>query len=51
MVTLRYVERAPIQMRGPVTGLQYEFSISHPIQTVDPRDAAALLRTRLFRQT
>jgi hypothetical protein len=50
-VSLRYLERSPIRVRGPVTGQQYDFSGSHPVQTVDPRDAPALLRTRFFRQT
>lgn len=49
-VKLRYMERSPILVRGPVTHQQYEFSAMHPIQSVDARDAAALLRTRFFIQ-
>jgi len=50
-VSLRYLKAAPLQMRGPVTGWKYEFSSSHPVQAVDPRDAAVLLRTRFFHTT
>jgi hypothetical protein len=49
-VPLRYVERSPILVRGPATGQQYQFSGTQPIQSVDPRDAEALLRTRFFRR-
>jgi hypothetical protein len=48
-VTLRYLEKSPILVRGPVTDQQYEFSGARPVQSVDARDAAALLRTRFFR--
>ncbi|HUY15363.1 MAG TPA: hypothetical protein VMX16_17305 [Terriglobia bacterium] len=47
-VALRYLEYSPIQVRGPVTGRQYEFSSSNSVRAVDPRDAALLLRTRFF---
>jgi hypothetical protein len=47
-VVLRYRERAPVLVRGPVTGLPYAFSSGQPTQSVDARDAQALLRTRLF---
>lgn len=50
-VSLRYLQTGPIQMRGPVTGRHYEFSNLRPIQAIDPRDAAVLLRTRFFRRT
>ena len=50
-VSLRYVEKSPVRVRGPVSGRQYDFSGSHPVQAVDPRDAALLLRTRFFQQT
>jgi hypothetical protein len=50
-VSLRYLQNPPIRVRGPVTGRQYDFSGSRPVQAVDPRDASALLRTRFFRQT
>ena len=48
MVTLRYLEKSPVQVRGPVSGRQYVFSASSPIQAVDTRDAAGLLATRFF---
>jgi hypothetical protein len=49
-VRLRYLESSPILVRGPETGRQYQFSATEPLQTVDPRDAPALLRTGFFRQ-
>jgi hypothetical protein len=50
IVTLRYLATSPIAVQGPATGTQYEFSGARPVQHVDARDAAALLRTRFFRQ-
>jgi hypothetical protein len=50
VVMLRYRERSPIAVRGPATGRYYEFSGAAPVKPVDPRDAAALLRTRFFQQ-
>jgi hypothetical protein len=50
-VAIRYVGSSPLRVRGPVTGRQYEFSGSQPVHSIDTRDAALLLRTRLFRQT
>jgi hypothetical protein len=47
-INLRYIERSPIQVRGPITGRMYEFSPSQPIQPIDARDVATLLRTRFF---
>ena len=49
MVTLRYLERSPILVMGPATGRQYNFSAGDPLQSVDGRDVAALVRTRFFR--
>ncbi len=49
LVSLRYTETAPIQVNGPATGRTYQFSASSPVQAVDRRDVAALLRTRYFR--
>jgi hypothetical protein len=49
-MTVRYVEKSPVLVRGPATGRQYEFSGAHPTQNVDSRDAEALLRTRFFRR-
>lgn len=50
-VMLHYLERSPILVQGPVTGRPYEFSGARPDQSVDVRDAEALLRTRFFRKT
>jgi hypothetical protein len=47
-VALRYTETSPILVKGPATGRQYQFSGPNPVQAVDARDAAALLRTRFF---
>jgi hypothetical protein len=47
-VTLRYTESTPILARSPITGRQYQFSPSSPVQAVDARDAVALLRTGFF---
>jgi hypothetical protein len=49
-VHLRYLERSRILVQGPVTGRPYEFSAAQPFQSVDARDASALLRTRFFSQ-
>lgn len=49
-VMLHYLERSPILVQGPVTGRPYEFSGARPDQSVDVRDAEALLRTRFFRK-
>ena len=50
-MALRYISNSPTAMRGPVTGIPYEFSRARRIQAVDPRDAAILMRTGLFRET
>ena len=50
VVALRYMQSSPIRVRGPITGRQYEFSATAPVQAVDPKDAPALLRTPFFRQ-
>jgi hypothetical protein len=49
-VTLEYLETAAIRVWGPVTGRQYDFSGAQPAQGLDPRDAAALARSGLFRR-
>jgi hypothetical protein len=49
-VALRYVESAPIFAQGPVSGRQYRFSAEQRVQSVDIRDAPALLRTGFFQQ-
>ena len=49
-VAMHYTERSPIRVRGNVTGRQYEFSSTQPVQTVDARDASSLLQSRFFRR-
>ncbi len=50
-VALRYTETSPILVQGPASGRQYPFSGSNPVQAVDARDVAALLRTGFFSQS
>jgi hypothetical protein len=47
---LLYYGTTRVSVRGPVTGTLYLFSRQQPIQTVDPRDAVSMLKTRLFRR-
>jgi len=47
-ISVRYLENSPIRVRGPVSGMGYEFSGSRPVQAVDARDASSLLSTRFF---
>jgi hypothetical protein len=49
LISVRYLEASPIQVRGLVSGVSYTFSGSQPVQQVDARDASSLLNTRLFR--
>ena len=49
-VKLSYVEHSPILVRGSSTGRHYQFSGASPVQDVDGRDAAAMLRTGYFRR-
>jgi hypothetical protein len=49
-VTLRYLERSRIVVRGLATGRYYEFSGIDAVKPVEARDAATLLRTQFFRQ-
>lgn len=49
-ISVRYLERSPIRVRGLISGVSYEFSGSQPVQQVDLRDASALLNTRFFRR-
>jgi hypothetical protein len=48
---LMYYGVGAVSVRGPVTGLLYQFSRLHPVQSIDARDAVSILKTRLFRQT
>jgi hypothetical protein len=50
MVALRSVSAGGMIVRGPASGRQYAFSAVAPVQMVEARDAAALLRTSWFRQ-
>ncbi len=50
MVALRSVSAGGMVVRGPATGRQYAFSAAAPVQMVEARDAAALMRTSWFRQ-
>lgn len=47
---LLYYGAAKMSVRGPVTGTLYLFSRQQSIQSVDPRDAVSMLKTRLFRR-
>ena len=49
-ISVRYLEKSPIRVRGLVSGIGYEFSASRPVQQVDARDASSLLNTRFFRR-
>ncbi len=48
-VTVRYRGIEAVVVRGMATGRRYGFSGGSPVQMVDARDAAALLRSGLFR--
>jgi hypothetical protein len=50
-VFVRYTESQRVVVRGPVTGRRYAFSAASPVQSVDSRDASALLGARYFRRT
>jgi hypothetical protein len=49
-VVVRYLGAAPIVVRGAVTGRAYSFAAGRPIQPVDARDVAGLLKKGLFRR-
>lgn len=48
-VTVRYLGTEAVIVQGTATGRRYGFSGGSPVQMVDARDAAALLRSGLFR--
>src|SRR6266851_4155461 len=50
-MNLRYLNSTTIRMRGPATGRGYTFSAADPVQSVDMRDAAIVLRSGFFRKT
>ena len=47
---LQYLGRRAIEVRGGATGRTYRFDPQNRTQTVEPRDVAGLLRTKLFSQ-
>jgi hypothetical protein len=49
-VPVRYTETQSIVVRGPITGRRYAFSGANPVQSIDARDAAAILQARFFRR-
>ncbi|MBR0670487.1 hypothetical protein [Neoroseomonas soli] len=49
-VSLRYLARTAIIVRGPATGTEYRFSGVQPVQRVARADHDALLRTGHFVQ-
>lgn len=49
VVRIHYTRTAPIRVRGPATRREYACSAQRPVQTVDVRNAQALLRGWVFR--
>ena len=47
-VRLRYLQRSPVLVPGPITGRRYAFSGADPVQPVDGRDAEGLVRSGFF---
>ncbi|MGF6871003.1 hypothetical protein OKW35_000457 [Paraburkholderia sp. MM5477-R1] len=47
-VAVRSVVNSAIVVRGSATGRHYAFTTAAPVQLVEARDAATLLRTRWF---
>jgi hypothetical protein len=46
---VRYCGGRPVIIKGPATASSYHFSGIDRVQLVDPRDAIAIVRNRLFR--
>jgi hypothetical protein len=46
---VRYLGVQPVRVRGAASGRTYTASSAEPSLTIDARDAAALIRTGLFR--
>jgi hypothetical protein len=46
---VRYLRTPAIVVQGSATGRRYGFSAGSPVQAVEVRDAAALLRSGFFR--
>lgn len=49
-VRLHFTRQARVRVRGPVSGADYVFSGSDPVQSVAAVDADGLLRTGYFRR-
>src|SRR5262249_22625291 len=49
LIKLRYWDNAPMRLRGPITGRAHSFSDVEPVQDVDVRDAAILVRNARLR--
>jgi hypothetical protein len=45
---IRFTQRAPVLIRGPVTGRHYQFHEGAYSQQVDTKDAAVLLKSGYF---
>jgi hypothetical protein len=50
-VLVRYLGAQPVRVRGAASGRTYHTSSTSPLLAIDARDAAALIRTGLFRTT
>ena len=48
-VSLRTLRSETFVVRGPRTGWRYEFSHSHPVQSVATQDAELLIATGMFK--
>jgi hypothetical protein len=48
-VLVRYLGARPVRVRGAASGRTYHSSSADPLLSIDARDAAALIRTGLFR--
>ena len=48
-IRVRYVGGRPVVVTGPVTGASYAFSGTDRVKLVDPRDAASIVRSPMFR--
>ncbi len=46
---VRYLGARPVRVRGAASGRLYHTSSANSMLTIDARDAAALIRTGLFR--
>lgn len=49
-VPVRFCGGPAVSVCGPVTERIYRFSHENPVQTIDARDAASIVKTGLFRQ-